>query len=88
MSPDSRHAHFYEANSTNSPRSGQRDVDDDRDGLVNEDSFADLNGDVHITQMRIRDPNGRYKPHPKFPNLMVPVEAGEKGEFTLLGLKL
>lgn len=87
MSPDSRHAHFYEPNSTNSPRSGLREVDDDRDGLVNEDSFNDLNEDGHITQMRIRDPNGRYKSHPKYPNLMVPVEPGEKGEFTLIGIE-
>jgi hypothetical protein len=87
MSPDSRHAHFYEPNSTNSPRSGLREVDDDRDGLVNEDSFNDLNGDGHITQMRIRDPNGRYKSHPKYPSLMVPVEPGERGEFTLIGIE-
>lgn len=87
MSPDSRHAHFYEPNSTNTPRTGQRNVDDDRDGKVNEDSFADLNGDGHITQMRIRDPNGRYKSHPKYPNLMIPVDPDERGEFTLLGIE-
>ncbi|MCU0721958.1 MAG: M14 family metallopeptidase, partial [Pirellula sp.] len=87
MSPDSRHAHFYEPNSTNTPRSGQREVDDDRDGKMNEDAFADLNGDGHITQMRIKDPNGRFKSHPKYGNLMVPVEPGERGEFTLLGLE-
>lgn len=85
MSPDSREAHFYKPNSTNSPRSGQVPVDDDRDGQVNEDPNHDLNGDGHITQMRIRDPNGRFKPHKKYPNLMIPVEEGEKGEFTLLG---
>ncbi|HMO13493.1 MAG TPA: M14 family metallopeptidase [Pirellulaceae bacterium] len=87
LSPDSRHAHFYRPNSTNSPRSGQRPVDDDMDGLVNEDGYNDLNGDGHITQMRIRDPNGRYKSHPKYPDLMVPVEEGEKGEFTILGFE-
>ncbi|MFN7845456.1 MAG: M14 family metallopeptidase [Pirellula sp.] len=87
MSPDSRHAHFYEPNSTNTPRTGQRDVDDDRDGKVNEDAFADLNGDGHITQMRIKDPNGRHKSHPKYANLMIPVEPGDRGEFTLLGIE-
>lgn len=85
MSPDSRDAHFYRPNSTNSPRSGQRPVDDDRDGLVNEDGPNDLDGDGHITQMRIPDPNGRHKPHPKYPNLLVPVEEGETGQYTLLG---
>jgi hypothetical protein len=87
MSPDSREAHFYRPNSTNSPRTGQRPVDDDRDGLVDEDPANDLNGDGHITQMRIRDPNGRFKAHKKYPNLMVPVEEGEQGEFTLLGME-
>ena len=85
MSPDSRDAHFYEPNSTHSPRSGQRPVDDDKDGLVDEDGPDDLDGDGHITMMRVRDPNGRWKPHPDFPHLLVPAKEGEKGEFTLLG---
>lgn len=85
MSPDSRDAHFYEPNTTHSPRGGQRPVDDDRDGLVDEDKPDDLNGDGHITQMRVKDPNGRYKPHPEFPHLMVRVKDGEKGEYRLLG---
>lgn len=85
MSPDSRDAHFYEPNTTHSPRTGQRPIDDDRDGKVDEDGPDDLDGDGSITMMRIRDPNGRYKSHPDFPQLMVPVKEGEKGEFTLLG---
>mgnify|MGYP000459143153 CR=1 FL=1 len=85
MSPDSRDEHFYSANTTSSPRSGQVPVDDDQDGLVNEDGADDLNGDGHITQMRIRDPNGRYKEHPLYPELMIQVEDHEQGEYTLLG---
>lgn len=85
MSPDSRDAHFYEANTTHSPRGGQRPVDDDRDGLVDEDKPDDLDGDGSITQMRVKDPNGRFKPHPDFPNWMVRVKEGEKGEYRLLG---
>lgn len=85
MSPDSRDAHFYEANTTHSPRGGQRPVDDDRDGLVDEDKPDDLDGDGSITQMRVKDPNGRFKPHPDFPNWMVRVKDGEKGEYRLLG---
>ena len=87
LSPDSREAHFYQPNSTNSPRTGQFPVDDDRDGLVNEDGYFDLNNDGHITQMRIRDPNGRFKSHPQYPELMIPAEEGEQGEFTLLGME-
>ena len=85
MSPDSRDAHFYEPNTTHGPRTGQRPVDDDKDGLVDEDGYDDLDGDGHITQMRIRDKNGKYKSHPDFPLLMVAVKDGEKGEYTLLG---
>jgi len=85
MSPDARDAHFYEPNTTHGPRSGLRPVDDDRDGLVDEDGPDDLDGDGHITMMRVRDPNGRHKPHPEFPNLLIDVKPGEKGEYRLLG---
>ncbi len=85
MSPDSRDEHFYAPNSTNSPRTGMVPVDDDKDGLFDEDGADDLDGDGHITQMRIKDPNGRYKAHPLYPEMMIPAEAHEKGEYTLLG---
>lgn len=85
MSPDSRDAHMNEANTTHSPRTGQRPFDDDRDGLVNEDPAEDLNGDGNITQMRVRDPHGRHKPHPDYPHLMIEAKPDEKGEFTMLG---
>lgn len=85
MSPDSRDAHMYEPNTTHSPRSGQRPVDDDRDGLVDEDDYDDLDGDGHITQMRRRDPNGRWKVHPEYPQLMIRAEADERGDYELLG---
>jgi hypothetical protein len=85
MSPDSRDAHMYEPNTTSSPRSGQWAVDDDRDGLVNEDGPDDLDGDGHITQMRIRDPNGRWITHPDYPNLMIEAKDDERGEYRLLG---
>jgi len=85
MSPDSRDAHFYEANTTHSPRTGMRPNDDDRDGRLDEDGPDDLDGDGHILQMRIADKNGEYKQHEKFPALMVRVEPGEKGTHNLLG---
>lgn len=85
LSPDSRDAHFYKPNSTHSPRSGLRPVDDDRDGLFDEDGADDIDGDGHITQMRVRDPNGRWKPHPDFPNLMIPCREDEPGQYRLLG---
>ena len=85
MSPDSRDAHMYRPNTTSSPRAGQRPVDDDRDGLTDEDPPDDLDGDGHITQMRIRDPNGRYKPHEKYPQMMIRVEDDRRGQYRLLG---
>ncbi|QDU95100.1 M14 family metallopeptidase [Lignipirellula cremea] len=87
MSPDARDAHFHEPNTTHSPRSGLRPVDDDGDGEVDEDGADDLDKDGHITQMRVRDKNGRWKAHEKFPELMVRVPDGERGEFTLLGVE-
>jgi hypothetical protein len=87
LSPDSRDAHFYEPNSTHSPRSGQRPIDDDGDGLVDEDGPDDLDGDGSITMMRVRDKNGRWKSHPDFPDLMVRAKEGEQGEFELLGVE-
>lgn len=85
MSPDSRDGHMHEPNTTHSPRSGIRPVDDDRDGLTDEDKADDLDGDGHITQMRIRDPHGRWKPHPDFPALLIPVRNDEVGSYRLLG---
>lgn len=85
MSPDSRDAHMHEPNTTNGPRGGQRPVDDDRDGRVDEDPADDLDGDGHITQMRVRDPLGRFKPHDEYPAMMVRADADETGSYTLLG---
>jgi hypothetical protein len=85
MSPDSRDAHMYRPNSSSSPRAGQIPVDDDRDGLVDEDGPDDLDGDGQITQMRVRDPNGRWKPHPKYPHLLIQAEDDERGQYRLLG---
>lgn len=85
MSPDSREAHMQRPNTTNTPRTGQQPVDDDRDGLIDEDPADDLDGDGQITQMRVRDPNGRLKPHPDFPELLIPAKPDEPGEYRLLG---
>jgi hypothetical protein len=87
MSPDARDAHMAKPNTTHSPRSGLRPVDDDRDGRTDEDGADDLDGDGHITQMRIKDPNGRYKPHDDYPDLLIPVEGDERGSYTLLGIE-
>ncbi len=67
-------------------RSGMEPTDNDRDGLADEDGCEDLNGDGFIARMRIKDPHGRLKPHPDYPQyLMVRAKADEPGEYSLIG---
>ncbi len=69
-------------------RSGLEPTDNDRDGLVDEDGPEDLNGDGFITQMRKKDPQGRFKPHPDYPEyLMVRARADEPGQYSMLGFE-
>jgi hypothetical protein len=79
-------AHFFEDANTPSTNRGLRiPVDDDRDGLFDEDGPDDLDGDGNISTMRIRDTLGRYRSDPQDPRLMIAVKPGEKGEWTRLG---
>ncbi len=85
INPDARDHFIKELNTTNSPRSGLMPVDDDGDGLVDEDSFDDINGDGEITLMRRKTPYGRMKIDPNDPHRMIPVKADEVGEYEMLG---
>ncbi len=87
VNPDGRAWWFTGPNTTNSSRSGKSPRDDDRDGLLDEDGYDDLDGDGQITLMRKKDPNGRFKVSPDDPRLLVPVKPGEKGEYEMLGLE-
>jgi Zinc carboxypeptidase len=87
VNPDGRAYWFTGPNTTNSSRSGKSPHDDDRDGLLDEDGYDDLNGDGQITQMRKKDPNGRFKLSTDDPRLLVPVKPGEKGEYEQLGME-
>ena len=79
-------AHFFkDAQTPSSYRSFRIPKDDDRDGLVDEDSSDDLDSDSNICMMRIKDPLGDYKADPEDKRLMIPVKPGEKGEWTILG---
>jgi hypothetical protein len=82
---DGRYHFFADANTPSTNRSIRRPKDDDHDGLFDEDSPDDLDGDGNICRMRKRDPFGRYKTDPKDPRAMIMVEPGEKGEWTILG---
>ena len=85
MNPDARDYFINKATDPNRPRSGLIPYDDDKDGLKDEDGPEDLDGDGSITQMRKKDPLGTHKPHPDDPRVLIPVKAGEKGEYRILG---
>lgn len=87
VNPDGREFWFHGPNTTNSSRSGKAPLDDDRDGLADEDGYDDIDGDGQITQMRRKDPKGRFKVSSDDPRLLVPAKQGEAGEYELLGLE-
>lgn len=85
INPDARQDFMKEPNTANSPRSGMKPIDDDGDGLVDEDGFDDLNGDGSITMMRRKDDRGSFRIDPEFSNRMVRVGIDEFGSYELLG---
>lgn len=86
INPDGRDHWFHNTHSPHSSRTGSHPTDNDRDGLIDEDPYDDLDGNGTITQMRIADPNGRWKPDPDYPEyLMVRAEADEPGQYSMLG---
>jgi hypothetical protein len=87
INPDARDSYFHDPNTGSSPRSGLIPVDNDRDGLVNEDSYDDLDGDGHIVFMRRKNPNGRLRADPSDPRRMTQVGPDEKGDYEFLGLE-
>ncbi len=52
-------------------RSSVRPVDEDGDGVADEDPAEDIDGDGFISRMRIVDPKGGWKPSPEDPRLLV-----------------
>ena len=82
MNPDARE---YFVNKEDYYRTGLIPLDEDRDGKADEDPAEDLDGDGFITQMRKKDPDGNYRPHPSDTRILIPIRPGEKGEYTLLG---
>lgn len=88
INPDGRDEWLHHPHTSSTSRSGLRPDDDDQDGLVDEDGYDDLDGDGAITMMRIKDPRGRFKRHPDFPDyLMAPVGPDEFGEYSYLGME-
>ncbi len=82
---DGRFHFMADANTPDSNRSLRIPVDDDKDGLLDEDNTDDLDGDGNICTMRKKDPFGQFRTDPEDPRLMVRVKPGEKGEWSMLG---
>lgn len=61
-------------------------VDDDHDGLIDEDAAEDLNTDGVVTQMRVQDPEGEFVLDATEPRLLVKADKakGERGAWRLL----
>jgi hypothetical protein len=66
-------------------RTDTRPVDDDRDGVADEDGAEDLNGDGVVTEMRVKDPLGEWRVSEDDPRLMVRADRakGEVGSWRL-----
>ncbi len=85
QNPDGRDRWFATPNNSSSSRANARPVDDDDDGLVDEDGPDDLDGDGSITQMWKQDPAGRWIRDPNDPRIFRQVKDDQKGEWTPLG---
>jgi hypothetical protein len=85
VNPDGRE-HFLNVRSGG--RSGHMPVDNDNDGLYDEDDVDDLNGNGVIEQIRKYVPGqGTHRKSALDPRLMEPVPAGTTGDYVMLGLE-
>lgn len=85
INPDGREDFLTRPNNASSPRTGLVPRDNDGDGLVDEDTYDDIDGDGNITQMRRRSPYGRFIESPEDPRILVPAPPGTQGQWELLG---
>jgi hypothetical protein len=84
VNPDGRQ-YFMEGPGGNA-RSGHVPVDDDNDGVFDEDPPEDINGNGVIEQIRKRVPGeGNYRISRTNPDVLEPVPFGETGDWILLG---
>jgi len=84
VNPDGRDFFLHEAGSA--ARSGHVPVDDDGDGVADEDGPDDLNGNGVIEQIRKYVPGqGDYRISHDDPRIMERVPPGEKGDWVMLG---
>jgi hypothetical protein len=80
VNPDGRASWFADAHNAHSSRTGVQPVDDDKDGLFDEDSPDDLDGDGNIVMMRKYVPGqGEFRLDPDDPRVMDRVPANDRG---------
>ena len=84
LNPDGADSFFAKPKRETSVNS--RPVDDDNDGLADEDGPEDLNNDGLITWMRVEDPGGEYILDPVEPRLLIKADKakGEQGAWRYL----
>jgi hypothetical protein len=85
INPDGRENYLKAPNNASSPRTGMVPRDNDGDGVIDEDTYDDIDGDGNITQMRRRSPYGRMMPSPEEPRLLVAAPPGTYGGWETLG---
>ncbi len=84
VNPDGRDYFMDETGS--GARTGHVPVDEDGDGLVDEDGPDDLNGNGVIEQIRKYVPGeGNVRPSAEDPRIMVSVPPGQTGDWVMLG---
>jgi len=84
VNPDGRQ-YFMEGPGGNA-RSGHVPVDDDNDGLIDEDASEDINGNGIVEQIRMKVPGrGNYRVSRTNPLVLEPVPFGETGDWIMLG---
>ncbi|MCK6445456.1 MAG: M14 family metallopeptidase [Planctomycetes bacterium] len=89
VNPDGRDSWFHDAHDASSSRSGRRPIDDDQDGVADEDGADDLDGDGHIGQMwKFVPGQGTHRRNVDDPRIFEPVppnEFGIRGDWLSLG---
>jgi len=84
--PDGREVWFHQPANPHYLRGGVRPVDNDHDGVKDEDGPDDLDGDGHITSMWIQDPLGRYEIDEDDPRFFIRVDQNDPpGGWSRLG---
>ncbi|MFH1942316.1 MAG: M14 family metallopeptidase [bacterium] len=85
VNPDGRAHWFDKKNFGGGGRGGMKPMDDDNDGLFDEDGYDDIDGDGLILQMRKKVKFGDYRLSKEDPRLMERVPTGEFGDYENLG---